>query len=82
MLALFRTHLWIKIFDIPREAAIAHACCPPAPPKVAKTCFAVSYPLACVRALIGLHIASLATVINPIATSSVVKGSLALPLSS
>lgn len=58
--------------DIPKLLAIAQACCPPAPPKQAIACRAVSYPLAWVRALIGLHIASLATLTKPIATSLIV----------
>ncbi|KAI9577718.1 hypothetical protein GQX74_010905 [Glossina fuscipes] len=46
---------------MPNSRAMAQACCPPAPPKHTKTCFEVSKPRACVKALIGRHMASLAT---------------------
>lgn len=55
---------------MPKALAIAHACCPPAPPKHANTCFDVSNPRASVKTLIGLHIASFAMSIKPIAIAS------------
>jgi hypothetical protein len=53
---------------------MAQACCPPAPPKQANTWRDVSRHLACVSARIGRHIDSLATRMNPMATSSLVIG--------
>lgn len=73
------THRWMKTVGIPKDLAIEHACCPPAPPKHASTWRAVSWPLASVSALIGRHIVSLATVMKPIATCSTLKGSLLAP---
>lgn len=39
-------YLWMKTRLMPRARAMAHACCPPAPPKHASTCRAVSWPRA------------------------------------
>ena len=75
------THRWMKTVDIPKDLAIEHACWPPAPPKHASTCRAVSCPLASVRALIGRHMVSLATVIKPMATCSTLIGSFLAPSS-
>lgn len=61
----------MKIIEIPKFFAIAHACWEPAPPKHAKTCCEVSNPFPCVKARIGRHIDSFATAINPKATSSI-----------
>lgn len=36
----------MKMVRMPSASAMAHACCPPAPPKHASTCAAVSYPRA------------------------------------
>jgi hypothetical protein len=58
-----------KTVCIPSCLAIAHACCPPAPPKQASTCWLASKPRACVNARMGLHIASFATSMKPRATS-------------
>lgn len=60
----------MKTVDMPSDLAMEQACWPPAPPKHASTCLEVSCPLAWVSALIGRHIASLATLINPIAIAS------------
>ena len=57
-----------KIVRMPRDRAIAQACCPPAPPKEARTCCETSKPRICVSARIGRHMVSLATLIKPIAT--------------
>lgn len=75
------THRWMKTVDIPKDLAIEHACWPPAPPKQASTCRAVSCPLASVKALIGRHMVSLATVIKPMATCSTLIGSFLAPSS-
>ncbi|KAL4885169.1 hypothetical protein BJY04DRAFT_214510 [Aspergillus karnatakaensis] len=37
-------YLWIRTRRIPSASAIAQACCPPAPPKEARWCFAASWP--------------------------------------
>jgi hypothetical protein len=67
----------MKTVLIPRERAIAQACCGPAPPNVASTCCVTSYPRICVSARIGRHIASFATWMNPYATSSALMGASA-----
>ena len=61
-------YLWMKMVFMPRERAIAQACCPPAPPKHASACAATSYPFIWVRALMGRHMVSFATLMNPMAT--------------
>lgn len=68
----------MKTVDIPKDWAMEHACWPPAPPKHAKTWLAVLCPLACVKALIGRHMVSLATLIKPMATSCTLKGSFGM----
>ena len=73
------THRWMKTVDMPSDRAMEHACCPPAPPKHASTCRAVSWPRAWVRALIGRHMVSLATRMKPMATCWRDKGSLLVP---
>ena len=78
---MFSPHRWMNTDDIPRDRAMEQACWPPAPPKQAKTWREVSWPLASVSALIGRHMVSLATVMNPIATCSTVKGSFFAPSS-
>ena len=40
-------HRCMNTVFMPRVRAIAQACCPPAPPKHAKTCWRVSWPLPC-----------------------------------
>lgn len=55
---------------MPSARAMAHACCPPAPPKHASTCAEASYPRICVSARMGRHMASFATRMKPMATSS------------
>ena len=67
-------NLCTKTVRMPRDRAMAHACCGPAPPKAARTCDAVSKPLLSVISRIGRHIASFATRRYPSATSSVVRG--------
>ena len=42
-----RPYLCMKTLFMPRALAMAQACCPPAPPKHARTCWDVSWPLAC-----------------------------------
>ena len=54
-------NLCTKTVRMPRDRAMAHACCGPAPPKAARTCDAVSKPLLSVISRIGRHIASFAT---------------------
>ena len=54
-------NLCTKTVRMPRDRAMAHACCGPAPPKAARTCGAVSKPLLSVISRIGRHIASFAT---------------------
>lgn len=48
---MLEDYLCTKTRDIPKDLAIAHACCPPAPPKHASTCLEVSYPLAYIELL-------------------------------
>ena len=55
---------------MPRDLAMAHACWGPAPPNAARTCDAVSNPLLSVIWRMGRHMASLATLTYPSATSS------------
>ena len=49
------SYLWMKTVDIPRVLAMAQACCPPAPPKHARTCLAVSYPLPWKKEQVHMH---------------------------
>lgn len=41
-----QAHLWMCTVSMPRARAMAHACCPPAPPKQASTWAEGSWPLA------------------------------------
>ena len=64
---------WMKIRPMPRERAMAQACCGPAPPKVASTCPLMWYPRITEISRMARAMTALATRMYPRATSSTLR---------